>query len=93
MVKVYNIYIDDAYFENGLKLKNLRVCCVVRIDRTLTVTAIRGNLIVVQELTSKSTASYHWFVPTNFEVIEVQKKHNKYAMSVVKLNYMETIVL
>lgn len=28
MVKVYNIYIDVAYFENGLKLKNLRVCCV-----------------------------------------------------------------
>lgn len=28
MVKVYNIYINVAYFENGLKLKNLRVCCV-----------------------------------------------------------------
>ena len=48
----------------------LRVGSVVRIDRPLTVTAISGNLIAIQELTGKPTASYHWFDPTNFEVVE-----------------------
>ncbi len=52
----------------------LRVGSVVRIDRPLTVTAISGNLIAIQELTGKPTASYHWFDPTNFEVVEGPKK-------------------
>lgn len=52
----------------------LRVGSVVRIDKPLTVTAISGNLIAIQELTGKPTASYHWFDPTNFEVVEGPKK-------------------
>lgn len=52
----------------------LRVGSVVKIDKPLTVTAISGNLIAIQELTGKPTANYHWFDPTNFEVIEGPKK-------------------
>lgn len=52
----------------------LRVGSVVKIDRPLTVTGISGNLIAIQELTGTPTASYHWFDPTNFEVIEGPKK-------------------
>lgn len=70
----------------------LRVGSVVRIDRPLTVTAISGNLIAIQELTGKPTASYHWFDPTNFEVVEGPKKQNKCVLLVVKLNYMEATV-
>ena len=49
---------------------------VVRIDRLLTVTGVnaRNNLIAIKELTGGTTASYHWFDPTNFEVIEGPKK-------------------
>lgn len=54
----------------------LRVGSVVRINKILTVTGVdaRNNLIAIQELTGKPTASYHWFDPTNFEVIEGPKK-------------------
>lgn len=50
----------------------LRVGSVVRIDRVLTVTGVdaRNNLIAIAELTGNPTASYHWFDPTNFEVVE-----------------------
>ena len=54
----------------------LRVGSTVRIDRILTVTGVdaRNNLIAIKELTGCTTASYHWFDPTNFEVIEGPKK-------------------
>lgn len=50
----------------------LRVGSTVRIDRILTVTNVdaRNNLIAISELTGTPTASYHWFDPTNFEVVE-----------------------
>ena len=50
----------------------LRVGSIVRIDRVLTVTGVdaRNNLIAIAELTGNPTASYHWFDPTNFEVVE-----------------------
>lgn len=54
----------------------LRVGSTVRIDKTLTVTSVdaRNNLIAIKELTGTPTASYHWFDPTNFEVVEGPKK-------------------
>lgn len=54
----------------------LRVGSVVRIDKTLTVTGVnaKANLIAIKELTGTPTASYHWFDPTNFDVVEGPKK-------------------
>lgn len=50
----------------------LRIGSVVRIDKVLTVTGIdeKNNLIAIKELTGPASASYHWFDPTNFEVVE-----------------------
>lgn len=50
----------------------LRVGSVVKIDKTLTVTQVdeKNNLIAIKELTGPASASYHWFDPTNFEVVE-----------------------
>ena len=57
----------------------LRVGSVVRIDRLLTVTGVdaKNNLIAIEELTGKPIASYHWFDPTNFEVVEGPKKNQQ----------------
>lgn len=54
----------------------LRVGSTVIIDKPLTVTGVdaRHNLIAIAELTGTPTASYHWFDPTNFEVIEGPKQ-------------------
>lgn len=54
----------------------LRVGSIVRIDQLLTVTGVdaRNNLISIKELTGNPTASYHWFDPTYFQVIEGPKK-------------------
>lgn len=54
----------------------LRVGSVVQINKTLTVTGVdaKNNLIAIEELTGKPTAGYHWFDPTNFEVVEGPKK-------------------
>ena len=50
----------------------LRVGSVVKIDKILTVTQVdeKNNLIAIKELTGPASASYHWFDPTNFEVVE-----------------------
>lgn len=50
----------------------LRVGSVVRIDRLLTVTGVnaKNNLISIKELTGNPCASYHWFDPTNFDVVD-----------------------
>jgi hypothetical protein len=70
----------------------LRVGSTVRIDRLLTVTSVdaKNNLIGIKELTGVTTASYHWFDPTNFDVVD--NNGNKTANQVcnvgckVKLN-------
>lgn len=50
----------------------LRVGSVVKIDKTLTVSNVdaRNNLIAIPELTGTPTANYHWFDPTNFDVVD-----------------------
>lgn len=50
----------------------LSIGSIVRIDRVLTVTGVdaKRNLIAIEELTGTPTASYHWFDPTNFEVVD-----------------------
>lgn len=54
----------------------LRIGSIVRIDKLLTVTGVdaKNNLIAIKELTGTPTASYHWFDPTNFQVVEGPKK-------------------
>lgn len=48
----------------------LRVGSIVRIDRLLTVTGVSNGLIAINELTGAPSASYHWFDPTNFDVVD-----------------------
>jgi len=50
----------------------LRIGSTVKIDRLLTVTSVdaRNNLIAISELTGNPVASYHWFDPTNFDVVD-----------------------
>lgn len=50
----------------------LRVGSVVKIDKILTVSKVdaRNNLIAIPELTGTPTANYHWFDPTNFDVVD-----------------------
>lgn len=70
----------------------LRVGSVVKIDKILTVSKVdaRNNLIAIPELTGTPTANYHWFDPTNFDVVD--NNGNKTARQVcyagckVKLN-------
>jgi len=70
----------------------LSIGSVVRIDKILTVTGVdaRNNLIAIEELTGKPTASYHWFDPTNFDVVDANgNKTENQVCSVgckVKLN-------
>lgn len=57
----------------------LSVGSVVRINRLLTVTSVdaKNNLIGIKELTGETTASYHWFDPTNFTVVEGPRKNEQ----------------
>lgn len=50
----------------------LRVGSIVKIDRMLTVSGVdaRHNLIAIKDLTGTTTASYHWFDPTPFDVYD-----------------------
>lgn len=50
----------------------LRVGSTVKINKLLTVTSVdaRNNLIAIKELTGTPTASYHWFDPTPFDVVD-----------------------
>lgn len=73
----------------------LRVGSVVRIDKLLTVTGVdaKNNLIAIKELTGVPTASYHWFDPTNFVVVEGPKKDRQICTvgCKVKLNGEYTV--
>ena len=50
----------------------LRVGSMVKIDKLLTITGVdaRNNLVAIEELTGKPDAWYHWFDPTNFDVVD-----------------------
>lgn len=50
----------------------LRVGSTVKINRILTVTGVdvRNNLIAIKELTGTPNASYHWFNPGPFDVVD-----------------------
>lgn len=49
----------------------LRVGSTITIPKILTVTAVyKSNLICIKELTGTPSASYHYFDPTNFDVVD-----------------------
>lgn len=70
----------------------LRIGSIVKINKILKVTGVdaKRNLITIEELTGTPSAYYHYFDPTNFDVVDKNGNKTKnqvcYKNCLVKLN-------